>query len=143
MARIHDSISHVKTGVDIQAGEHALITATGKLRYGDVKEDNGPDGLPRGFKDLLRVLPFNEAGRGAMSLRQSLVGFLSASIRLPTTRATALTLSESRFTRTKAARRAWLPGKLVQSRASTIISFRRSRAASAIKRVTRATWSIS
>ena len=58
--------SWTDTGVDIQAGEHALITATGKLRYGDVKEDNGPDGLPRGFKDLLRVLPFNEAGRGAL-----------------------------------------------------------------------------
>src|SRR6266404_2048042 len=58
--------SWTDTGVDIQAGEHALITATGKLRYADVKEDNGPDGLPRGFKDLLRVLPFNEAGRGAL-----------------------------------------------------------------------------
>jgi hypothetical protein len=58
--------SWTDTGVDIQAGEHALITATGKLRYGDVKEDNGPDGLPRGFKDLLRILPFNEAGRGAL-----------------------------------------------------------------------------
>jgi hypothetical protein len=54
------------TGIDIQAGEHALITATGKLRYPDAKEDNGPDGLPRGFKDLLRILPFNEAGRGAL-----------------------------------------------------------------------------
>jgi len=43
-----------------------LVTATGKLRYADAKEDNGPEGLPRGFKDLLRVLPFNEAGRGAL-----------------------------------------------------------------------------
>jgi hypothetical protein len=32
----------------------------------DAKDDNGPDGLPRGFKDLLRVLPFNETGRGAL-----------------------------------------------------------------------------
>src|SRR5713101_4082843 len=54
------------SGIDIQAGEHVLITATGKLRYADAKDDNGPDGLPRGFKDLLRVLPFNEAGRGAL-----------------------------------------------------------------------------
>jgi len=30
------------------------------------RDDNGPDGLPRGFKDLLRALPFNEAGRGAL-----------------------------------------------------------------------------
>jgi hypothetical protein len=58
--------SWIDTGIDIQAGEHALITATGKLRYADAKEDNGPDGLPRGFKDLLRILPFNEAGRGAL-----------------------------------------------------------------------------
>jgi hypothetical protein len=58
--------SWIDTTIDIQAGERLLITATGTLRYADAKEDNGPDGLPRGFKDLLRVLPFNEAGRGAL-----------------------------------------------------------------------------
>ncbi len=58
--------SWIDTGIDIQAGEHVLVTATGKLRYADAKDDNGPDGLPRGFKDLLRVLPYNEAGRGAL-----------------------------------------------------------------------------
>src|SRR6266404_3920784 len=42
------------------------IQLTGKLRYADAKEDNGPEGLGRGFKDLLRVLPFNDAGRGAL-----------------------------------------------------------------------------
>jgi hypothetical protein len=36
------------------------------MRYANAKEDNGPDGLPRGFKDLLRILPFNAAGRGAL-----------------------------------------------------------------------------
>ena len=56
----------VDTGIDVQPGEHVVVTATGKLRYGDAKEDNGPDGLARGFRDLLRVLPFNEAGRGAL-----------------------------------------------------------------------------
>jgi hypothetical protein len=56
----------IDTTIDVQAGEHVLITATGKLRYADAKDDNGPDGLPRGFKDLLRVLPFNEAGRGSL-----------------------------------------------------------------------------
>ena len=54
------------TGIDVQAGEHVVITATGTLRYSDAKEDNGPDGLARGFRDLLRILPFNEAGRGAL-----------------------------------------------------------------------------
>lgn len=54
------------TGIDVQPGEHIVVTATGKLRYGDAKEDNGPDGISRGFKDLLRILPFNGAGRGAL-----------------------------------------------------------------------------
>src|SRR6267378_5353273 len=58
--------SWIDTTIDIQAGERLLITATGTLRYADAKEDNGPDGLGRGFKDLLRVLPLNEAGRGAL-----------------------------------------------------------------------------
>jgi LssY-like putative type I secretion system component LssY len=54
------------TGIDVQPGEHIIVTATGKLRYADAKEDNGPDGITRGFKDLLRILPFNGAGRGAL-----------------------------------------------------------------------------
>jgi hypothetical protein len=58
--------SWLDTMINIQAGEHVLITATGKLRYFDAKDDSGPEGLARGFKDLLRVLPFNEAGRGAL-----------------------------------------------------------------------------
>ena len=58
--------SWIDTSIDIQAGEHVLITATGKLRYAEAKDDNGPDGLPRGFKDLLRILPLNDAGRGAL-----------------------------------------------------------------------------
>jgi len=56
----------VDIGIDVQPGEHVIVAATGKLRYGDAKEDNGPDGLGRSFGDLLRVLPFNEAGRGAL-----------------------------------------------------------------------------
>ncbi len=58
--------SWIDTGIDVQAGEHVLVTATGKLRYADAKDDNGPEGLARGFKDLLRVLPFNATGRGAL-----------------------------------------------------------------------------
>ena len=54
------------SGIDVQAGEHVLITATGTLRYADAKADNGPEGLSRGFKDLIRVLPLNGAGRGAL-----------------------------------------------------------------------------
>jgi len=58
--------SWVDTGIDVQAGEHVVFTAAGKLRYADAKQDNGPQGIPRGFKDLLRILPYNEAGRGAV-----------------------------------------------------------------------------
>jgi LssY C-terminus len=58
-------VTWLDTGIDVQAGEHVLITVAGTLRYLNAKEDNGPQGLPRGFADLLRVLPFNEAGRGA------------------------------------------------------------------------------
>jgi LssY-like putative type I secretion system component LssY len=54
------------TGIDVQAGERLLITAKGKLRYIDAQVDNGPEGNPRGFKDLLRSLPFNDVGRGAL-----------------------------------------------------------------------------
>ena len=57
------------TGVDLSPAEHFVITAKGTLRYADAKEDNGPEGLTRGFKDLIRVLPFNDAGRGALIAR--------------------------------------------------------------------------
>src|SRR5215469_16071605 len=58
--------SWIDTGIDVQPGEHVLITATGNLRYADARNENGPEGLGRGFRDLLRALPFNEAGRGAL-----------------------------------------------------------------------------
>jgi hypothetical protein len=54
------------TNIDLQPGEHAVIAATGTMRYADAKEENGPEGVARGFKDLLRQLPFNGAGRGAL-----------------------------------------------------------------------------
>jgi LssY C-terminus len=57
------------TGIDVLPGEHIVVAATGKLRYADAKEDNGPDGITRSFKDLLRILPFNGMGRGALIAR--------------------------------------------------------------------------
>lgn len=54
------------TGIDVQAGEHVVVTTTGSLRYADQQTDTAPAGIARGFKDLLRNLPFNEAGRGAV-----------------------------------------------------------------------------
>jgi LssY C-terminus len=43
-----------------------VVTSEGTLRYADAKTDNGPDGLTRNFKDLIRILPYNGAGRGAV-----------------------------------------------------------------------------
>ncbi len=58
--------SWVDTGIDVQAGEHVVATATGTLRYSDQQTDTAPAGIARSFKDLLRNLPFNGAGRGAV-----------------------------------------------------------------------------
>jgi LssY C-terminus len=57
------------TGITLEPGQRFVITADGTLRYSDAKEDNGPEGLTRGFKDLIRILPFNDAGRGALIAR--------------------------------------------------------------------------
>ena len=54
------------TGIDARAGERVVITASGALRYADAPEQNGPQGLSRGWKDLLRILPLRDAGRGAL-----------------------------------------------------------------------------
>jgi hypothetical protein len=56
----------IDTGIDVAPGEQVVAAAKGTLRYAGAKENNGPDGLSRGFKDLLRILPFNAAGRGAL-----------------------------------------------------------------------------
>jgi LssY C-terminus len=57
------------TGIDLRPGEKIVVTASGTLRYTDAKSDNGPEGLARGFKDLLRILPFNDSGRGSLIAR--------------------------------------------------------------------------
>jgi len=57
------------TGISLEPGQRIVVTAEGKLRYADAKADNGPSGLPRGFKDLIRILPLNDAGRGALIAR--------------------------------------------------------------------------
>ncbi len=54
------------TGITLEPGQRVVFSADGKLRYSDAKTDNGPEGLTRGFKDLIRILPFNDAGRGAL-----------------------------------------------------------------------------
>jgi hypothetical protein len=57
------------TGITLEPGQRFVVTATGTLHYSDAKADNGPGGLTRGFKDLVRNLPDNESGRGALIAR--------------------------------------------------------------------------
>jgi hypothetical protein len=54
------------SGIDVQPGEHVVVTASGTMRYADQASDTTPAGLTRNFKDLLRILPLNSAGRGAV-----------------------------------------------------------------------------
>jgi hypothetical protein len=56
----------VDTGISLEPGQRIVVTSEGSLRYADAKADNGPEGLTRGFKDLIRILPYNGAGRGAV-----------------------------------------------------------------------------
>jgi hypothetical protein len=56
-------------GITLEPGQRFVVTATGTLRYSDAKTDNGPGGLARGFKDLVRNLPDNGSGRGALIAR--------------------------------------------------------------------------
>lgn len=57
--------SWVDTGITVQPGEHIIATVTGKMHY-DNETDSDATGLARNFKDLLRILPYNSAGRGAV-----------------------------------------------------------------------------
>jgi len=57
------------TGLNLKPGDTVEITASGKLQYADAQQSNGPEGLPRGWKDLMRILPVNDSGRGALLAR--------------------------------------------------------------------------
>ena len=59
----------VDTTIDLHPGQRLIFSATGSLRYPDAKSENSPAGLPRSFKDLLRIFPDNSAGRGALIAR--------------------------------------------------------------------------
>jgi hypothetical protein len=61
------------TGVMLSAGERANFTATGSFTLSDGRVA-GPDGLDRGWKDLLRQFPLNSAKAGALVGRVSDVG---------------------------------------------------------------------
>jgi hypothetical protein len=52
------------TDIEVQPGERAVLTGAG-TGICDGQVQFGPVGIPRGFRDLLRVLPM-QAGRGAL-----------------------------------------------------------------------------
>jgi len=52
-------------GVDLALGQSVTITATGTLQFMDGNAP-GPQGTARSWKDLLRSMPVNSAGRGAL-----------------------------------------------------------------------------
>jgi len=57
------------TGIDLKTGDALTITATGTVTYKGSKgaqQPTGPDGLKRGWMDLVMQFPVNEAGRGAL-----------------------------------------------------------------------------
>jgi len=56
----------VDTGMDLQPGDTVRFTVTGEIKYYNAKQSNGPEGLSRGWMDLLRILPLNDSGRGAV-----------------------------------------------------------------------------
>lgn len=61
------------TGIVVAAGETLSFTASGKFTLADGRVA-GPDGVARGWKDLLRQFPLNSAKVGALVGRVSDVG---------------------------------------------------------------------
>ncbi len=55
----------IDTGVDLRAGDSLQFTTTGSLDLGAGKSA-GPQGAQRGFRDLIKSYPVNEAGLGAL-----------------------------------------------------------------------------
>ena len=53
------------TGVELTPADHLNFTASGDLTLGDGRQAP-PDGLARGWKDLIRMYPLNSANSGAL-----------------------------------------------------------------------------
>lgn len=56
----------IDSGVDLAVGDSVKITATGLLQYANAEQSNGPEGLARAFTDMIRIMPMNDEGRGAL-----------------------------------------------------------------------------
>src|SRR5581483_9967481 len=53
------------SGMDLRAGDAIVVTAEGTLQLPQGKSC-GPDGQPRGFRDLLKAYPVNDSGLGTL-----------------------------------------------------------------------------
>ena len=56
----------VDTGIDVKPGDLLRYESTGSLKFADAQQAGTPEGIPRGWMDLVRALPLNDAGRGAV-----------------------------------------------------------------------------
>ena len=63
----------IDSGLSVVSGEHLSVTATGSVTLPDGRSV-AADGLDRGWKDLLRQFPLNEAKTGALIGRVSDLG---------------------------------------------------------------------
>lgn len=54
------------TDLEVQPGERLVFAAGGDARCAGTASRFGPAGIPRGFRDLLRILPIAQGGRGAL-----------------------------------------------------------------------------
>ena len=63
---IPGSATWVDTGIDVAQGDTIRIEITGELSFANSPKPAGPDGLSRGWLDMIRTYPVAEAGRGAV-----------------------------------------------------------------------------
>jgi hypothetical protein len=63
---VQASQTWVDTGLDVKAGDLLRFESSGTVKYSDAAQAASPEGIPRGWRDLLRALPLNDVGRGAL-----------------------------------------------------------------------------
>jgi hypothetical protein len=65
------------TGLDVERGDLLRFEASGELKFRNAPKPAGPEGLARGWADMIKTYPVNDGGRGALIGR---IGQASASI---------------------------------------------------------------
>jgi len=52
------------SGIDVEAGDRVTVEADGRISY--LGKETGPEGMARGWMDMIRAFPLNDAKRGAL-----------------------------------------------------------------------------